>query len=145
MHRFPSSLSLRLDWSELDLYGHINNVAFFKYLQASRINYLEQVGLGALSADGPGPIIAATECRFLQPLHYPGSIVVKASVSFIRHTSFGITHHIYNDAGGLAAEGRDVVVLYHHGTQQKMQITDALRKQIELLEQRDFPIMPEEQ
>ncbi len=38
---FPSKLNIRLDWSEMDMFGHINNVMFFKFMQASRVNYWE--------------------------------------------------------------------------------------------------------
>lgn len=44
---FPVKLPLRIDWSELDLFGHVNNVAYFKYIQASRVNYWELSGLAA--------------------------------------------------------------------------------------------------
>lgn len=39
MDNYNTSLELRIDWSEMDLFGHVNNVAFFKYVQASRVNY----------------------------------------------------------------------------------------------------------
>jgi acyl-CoA thioester hydrolase len=31
--QFPVKLQLRLDWSELDYFGHVNNVSFFKYIR----------------------------------------------------------------------------------------------------------------
>lgn len=45
---YPVKLELRIDWSELDLFGHVNNVAFLKYVQASRINYWETIGVTKL-------------------------------------------------------------------------------------------------
>jgi len=39
MSVFPSKLPIRIDWSEMDLFGHVNNVMYFKYIQASRVNY----------------------------------------------------------------------------------------------------------
>ena len=45
---FPFTLQLRLDWSEMDLFGHINNVSYFKYIQASRVHYWEQSGISKL-------------------------------------------------------------------------------------------------
>ena len=30
-----TQITLRIDWSELDLFGHVNNVAFHKYAQTA--------------------------------------------------------------------------------------------------------------
>ncbi len=45
MELFPLKLRLRIDWSEIDLFGHVNNVATLKYVQAARVNCLEALGL----------------------------------------------------------------------------------------------------
>jgi acyl-CoA thioester hydrolase len=42
---FETKITLRIDWSELDLFGHVNNVAFHKYAQTARLNYVEAIGL----------------------------------------------------------------------------------------------------
>lgn len=36
-----TELNLRIDWSELDLFGHVNNVMYAKYMQASRVHFME--------------------------------------------------------------------------------------------------------
>ena len=137
---FPASLQLRLDWSELDLYGHVNNVAYFKYLQASRIHYWEQIGLASLhESEGIGPMLAATHCDFRKPLHYPGHITIKASITEMRHTSFRIAHRIFDSEGALAAEGHDVIVLFNYRKGLKEAIPQTLRTIVEALECRAFP------
>lgn len=138
--RFPSSLTLRLDWSELDMFGHVNNVMYFRYLQSSRVHYWELIGLDRMApGKGTGPMLASTRCDFRQPLFYPGQITVQASIDFIGNTSFGVYHRILNNAGALAAEGHDVIVLFDYGRGEKMRIPEALRQQIELLEGRTYP------
>ena len=137
---FPISLNLRLDWSELDLYGHINNVAYFKYLQASRINYWEHIGLYTTHQPGDiGPMLAATHCDFRRPLYYPGSIIIRASITEMRRTSFSINHRILDNEGALAAEGRDVIVLFNYRKGVKEVIPQTLRTLVERLEGRAFP------
>src|ERR1700691_4567430 len=97
MNNFPIKLPLRIDWSEMDLFVHVNNVAYFKYIQASRVNYWEISGLaGSFGKTKIGPILLSTSCQFIKPLHYPGNIVIEASIEFIKTTSFGIHHRILN-------------------------------------------------
>lgn len=140
-YRFPSVLQLRLDWSELDLFGHINNVSYFKYLQASRLNYWEMLGLTNWhQEEGIGPMLASTRCDFRKPLHYPGSITIRVSVAEMRTTSFSLYHQILNEKGDLAAEGHDVVVLFHYKNGGKHPLPAELRAKVEELEGRPFPL-----
>ena len=138
---FPSILKLRMDWSELDLYGHINNVSYFKYLQSSRLNYWELLDMDRLSREhGVGPLLASTHCDFRKPLYYPGGITIRASVVEMRNTSFTIYHQILNDEGELAAEGKDVIVLYSYQNNDKYAIPVELRRMVEELEGREFGV-----
>ena len=138
--KFPVSLSLRLDWSEQDSFGHINNVAYFKYIQASRVNYWERLGLNALNDTmETGPLLASAKCDFKKPLHYPGNIVVRASITGLRRTSFSMYHQLIDAAGNMAAEGFDIIVMYNYAKAEKVIITPDIRSLIESLEEREFP------
>lgn len=137
-YKFPVKTSLRLDWSELDLLGHINNVMYFKFLQAARIAYSETIGLHPTTHEGIGFILADSRCSFLKPLYFPGSISVHTSVEFMKTSSFGMIHRIMNDDGVCVAEGHDVVVLYNIGEEKKVHILPELRSKVEELEGRKF-------
>lgn len=139
MHHFPIKLPLRIDWSEMDLFGHVNNVAYFKYIQASRVNYWELTGLAASFQDTKiGPILLSTGCQFIKPVHYPGNIVVEARMEFMKNTSFGIHHRILNSDGELAAEAHDVIVNFDFNRNEKTPISDPFRKAAERIEGRSF-------
>jgi len=125
-------LTLRLDWSEQDLYGHINNVSYFKYQQAARVNFWEAIGLTAQDGtEGLGPLLAAANMRFVLPLHYPGTVRLETEVSFLKNTSFGLHHRMYDEAGTLCAEGEDVVVAFDYSAGEKKLIPDSLRALLE--------------
>lgn len=42
---FPLEIKLRIDWSDLDVYEHINNVNIICYLQSAQVNIWEKSGL----------------------------------------------------------------------------------------------------
>jgi len=135
MNDFPVKLSLRIDWSEMDLFGHVNNVAYFKYIQASRVNYWELTGLSAsFSETKIGPILLSTTCQFFTPLFYPGNIVVECRIEFIKNTSFGIHHRIVNDAQQVVAEAHDVIVTFDFNKNEKVPVSDEFRKAVERIE-----------
>jgi acyl-CoA thioester hydrolase len=138
-HNFPVKLQLRLDWSEMDMFGHINNVMFFKFIQASRVNYWEVTEFHRDYKDkGVGPLLVSSSCQFRKPLFYPGNIVVEARVDFIKNSSMGIHHRILNDKGEIAAEAQDVVVLFDFKKNEKATISEQIREAIEKLEKRKF-------
>lgn len=136
---FPVVLKLRIDWSELDYFGHVNNVTFFKYMQASRVNYWEAIGLAqSYEETKVGPMLASAKCDFRRPLFYPGNIVIRASVELIKTTSFGMVHRILNEEGEVCAEGHDVMVMYDFSRNEKVAIPSIYREKIEELEGRTF-------
>jgi acyl-CoA thioester hydrolase len=141
MHQFPVKLPLRLDWSEMDLFGHINNVAYFKFIQASRVNYWELTGLAAtFSQTKIGPILLSTGCQFIKPLHYPGNIVVECRMEFIKNTSFGIHHRILNNKGEVCAEAHDVIVTFDFNKNEKVAVQEEFRNAVEEIEGRKIDV-----
>jgi acyl-CoA thioester hydrolase len=119
----------------MDLFGHINNVSYFKYIQSSRVNYWEAVGLTRLHTEMKiGPMLASSSCRFFKPLFYPGSIMVQASVTNIGNTSFKMQHQILDINLEIAAEAEDVIVMYDFREGDKVLIPDDIKKKIAELE-----------
>lgn len=127
-----ATLELRIDWSDLDLFGHVNNVAFFKYIQAARVGFCEQIGLTSLNdKTRPGFIIAATNCVFKKTLHFPGTVTVQTTVAWIKNTSFQINHILTDKNGEVAAEAHDVLVVFDYETNQPVLVSEELRKIME--------------
>ncbi|MBA3899002.1 MAG: acyl-CoA thioesterase [Bacteroidetes bacterium] len=136
---FPIKLEIRIDWSELDYFGHVNNVSFFKYIQASRVNYWDNIGITELHLKiNVGSLLASSKCEFKKPLFYPGNIIVRAKVDFIKETSFGFSLQILNAANEVVAEAQDIMVMYDFNKNDKTPFNPALRKKIELIEKRKF-------
>ena len=127
-------LELRIDWSEIDLFGHVNNLAIFKYIQAARVNYMEMIGLMQLQAEiRMGPILASATCQFRKPLFYPGKVTVFCRVDAIKNSSFHLQHEIRNDAGEIAAEAHDIIVMYDFERKHKLNIPEEIKLRITAL------------
>lgn len=128
---------LRIDWSDLDYFEHVNNVSYFKYIQSARVNYWEHIGLAQMHKEtNMGPLLASCKCDFKQPLLYPGNIVVQSRVEFIKNTSFGIHHQILNSNDEVAAEAHDVLVMFDFNTNEKIKFPEVFRDRIEALEKK---------
>ncbi len=115
----------------MDLYGHINNVSYFKYVQAARVNFWELIGLNELHRDqGIGPILIRTACDFRRPLRFPDTIRVETQVSNLGMHSFTLVHDIYAGSGALAAEAEDVILIYNYNEHQKWPVPPEVLEQL---------------
>ncbi len=131
MKGHSTKLELRIDWSEIDLFGHVNNLAIMKYVQAARVSCLESIGLMQSQMEQKtGPILASISCRFRKPLFYPGRVSVYSKVDEIKNTSFRIQYEIYDEQNEIAAEAQDIIVLYDFVKGTKLAIPDDLRKKL---------------
>lgn len=126
---FKLSLTLRIDWSEMDTYQHVNNINFMKYMQSARVQFWDVTGLAKLYDETKkGPMLVSTKCDFKHPLFFPGNVTIETKVEFIKNSSFGLHHMLYNDDGVLCAEGHDVAVCFDFNTDQTFKVSDDLRQ-----------------
>ncbi|MFI5222525.1 MAG: acyl-CoA thioesterase [Bacteroidia bacterium] len=125
-------LKIRIDWSELDMFGHVNNVSYFKYIQASRVNFWQQMGIDVSRKPHPiGLMLASCTCKFMKPLFYPGELFINVTVDFIKNTSFGFHHQLLNEKHELVAEAHDVMVMFDFEKNEKVLIPGELRLKME--------------
>ncbi|CAN5153992.1 thioesterase family protein [soil metagenome] len=137
--KFPLELKLRIDFSELDLFGHVNNVMFLKYIQSARVNYWEQSGIySEFKENKIGPLLVSTSCQFKKQLMYPGDVTIKTGMEFIKNTSFSLHHIIIDQHGDVVAEAQDVLVMFDFNTNEKTAVPLILRESASELEGRDL-------
>jgi acyl-CoA thioester hydrolase len=128
------NLELRIEWVDIDMFGHINNLAIMNYVQSGRVHYLEAVGLMQSQAETRiGPILASATCQFRKPLFYPGKVRVHSTGDNVKNTSFRILHTVYNESDEIIAEAQDIMVVFDFNKQVKTPIPDQFKKRIERL------------
>ena len=128
-----SVINIQIDWADLDLFGHVNNVAFFRYMQSARLRYCEQIGLSSLNEAGKlSFLVASSRCDFRNAIYYPGQVEITSSIIWARNTSFCLKHKIHDREQKIYAEGEDVLVLYDYQRAEKCIIDDQLRQRMGL-------------
>ena len=136
---FQTKLNLRIDWADLDLFGHVNNVMFFKYIQAARVNYCDLIGLTSLNdPEKMSFMVASSHCNFKRPLLYPGTIKVLTRIAYIKTTSLQLSYQILNDKNELCAEAEDVLVTFDYKNKTKIAVPADIRDAIRKLDGRSF-------
>jgi acyl-CoA thioester hydrolase len=126
---YKLSLDLRIDFSDLDMYRHVNNLTFIRFLQSGRVNFWEAAGLSKLFLESnKGAILVSTHCDFKKSLFYPGTATVKTKLAYIRNSSFALDQLILNDQGEVCAEGRDIAVFFDFSEDKSLPIPPDLRE-----------------
>jgi acyl-CoA thioester hydrolase len=138
---YPSKLNIRIDWSDLDVYGHVNNVAYIRYVQTARVQYIMPLELiEQYLSTKISIILASTNIQYLSPLFFPGEAMIETSIDFIKNSSFGFSHRIRNAEGQIVAEAQDVMVYYDFNKNEKVRIPIEIRAKIAAIENRSFDV-----
>ena len=70
---FPVQVRIPVAWGDMDAFNHVNNVVYFKWFESARIAYFEHTeSMGVMRAEGIGPILASTSCRYRAPAELSG-------------------------------------------------------------------------
>lgn len=119
----------------MDLFGHVNNVAFFRYIQAARVHYCEKIGLTSLNVDDClSFMVASSQCRFKKPLRFPGTVLVQTRVDWVKNSSLQLEYVLINDNKEVVAEAEDVLVVFDHHKKEKVYVNHDLREKISGIE-----------
>jgi acyl-CoA thioester hydrolase len=134
--RMVVGIDVPVAWGEQDLFGHVNNIVYFRYFESVRMHYLDRIGVLRSHAElGQGVILASTTCDFLRPVEWPQTVHVRTGTSKVGNTSFTMVYRITDEQGRLVATGSSVLVMYDYNAAQKMPIPQSIREAIATLQQ----------
>jgi acyl-CoA thioester hydrolase len=133
---FPVVVEQNVAWGEMDAYGHVNNIVYFRYFENARLEFFRRLGWPVGERPGGvGPILAATQCRFRKPLSWPDAIAIGARVADMSDDRFTMEHLILSQKwGGIVAEGTALIVTYDYAANAKAMIPDDVRRRIEAMQ-----------
>lgn len=98
-----------ISWGEMDLFGHLNNVHYFRYMEDARIELLDQFQFFQESLYS---VILKNECEYKAPVVYPDQLVTRSYIKNIGNTSFSMCYEIYSEAQQkVVAVGHSVIVM----------------------------------
>ena len=80
---------LRVRWSELDPYGHVNHAAYLTYLEHARIGALESIGwgMGEIERLGRRVVVARADLRFHRSAVAGDELVITSGITELRPAS----------------------------------------------------------
>ena len=121
-------------WSDIDIYGHVNNVAYYSYVDSAIAIFL----MGELRDDlrrfDAIGIVAETSCRYLAEIDFPTRIEIGLATEKVGYSSVVYRFAIFTaDDDTLRATGRFVHVYVDRDERTPTNIPDRIRTIVERL------------
>ncbi|MGW6269800.1 MULTISPECIES: acyl-CoA thioesterase [unclassified Streptomyces] len=116
--------SCPLRWSDMDAFGHVNNVVFLRYLEEARIDFMFRLapGDGSPSFSG-GSVVARHEIDYVRPLvHRHAPVTIESWVTKIGAASLSISYEV-KDPEQVYVRATTIVVPYNLEQQRPRRIT----------------------
>tara|TARA_R110000737_G_C14613343_1_gene491429 strand:- start:1231 stop:1707 length:477 start_codon:yes stop_codon:yes gene_type:complete len=117
-------------WTDSDIYGHVNNVAYLAYFDTALNVALLEHGALDLSAKAEGPIglVVQNGAQFFREITFPAKLSVGVRTEAIGRTSLTWGFGLFDQAGGAcAARGQFIHVYVDRATRRPTPLTPALR------------------
>jgi acyl-CoA thioester hydrolase len=135
---YPVSVSISVQWGEMDALGHVNNARFFTCFESARIALFQRIGVATGGPSATGPILATTSCDFLRPVVFPATLRAGVRVARVGETSIAMEYEIADASPSqgeavVYARGTSVAVIVDYATMKKVRVPDDVRAAIAAL------------
>jgi acyl-CoA thioester hydrolase len=125
-------MTVPIRWGDMDAMGHVNNTAYFLYLETIRIEWMRTIGCQP-DPKGEGPVIVNAFCNFYKQLEYPGDVLLRMYTSDPGRSTFESwgTMERSDNPGVIHAAGGATTVWVDFPAQKSKPLPDWLRKIVE--------------
>jgi acyl-CoA thioester hydrolase len=125
-------LPLQTRWADNDIYGHVNNVAYYGYFDTIVNEYLIAAGALDIHEGDVIGLVVETGCKYFSPLAFPDKLDGALRVAKIGNSSVRYELAIFR-AGedNPAAEGHFAHVYVDRKTRRPVSLPPALRMALE--------------
>ncbi|MFS3127852.1 acyl-CoA thioesterase [Nocardioides sp. Bht2] len=118
---------LQVRFSDVDAYGHVNNVKYFEYFQEARIGYITHVAHDG-SDIGVQFVVAQCDVDYKTPILFRGEpYVVQSWVSHVGRSSF-VMESVILDGDVMLSRARVVMVTFDSKTQSAVPAPERVRQ-----------------
>jgi len=119
-------------FSDVDVYGHVNNVKYFEYYQEARIAFIASLADG--DVDSIRQVVARIDVDYRRPILFrPEPYAVESWVTRIGTTSYDLSSRIVDGpaSGETYSQAEVRLVAYDLAAQRSRPLTDVERSRLE--------------
>ena len=122
-------VSRPVSWGEMDAFGHLNNVHYFRYVEDARIAFLDSLNFFSSSLYS---VILKNECEYRRPVIYPDTLKTTCHITHVGQSSFSMQYDVWSEQQQcLVAQANSIIVLVDQETFKKQSIPLSMRNHLE--------------
>jgi acyl-CoA thioester hydrolase len=126
-------LRVEVPYGDVDAMGHLNNVAYLKYLEWARQRYWLSM-LGSRDFWDIDFVVARAEIDYRSSASMGEVLEVEIHVARMGASSFDFAYRVVRPDGSLVAEAKTTQVCFDWKSRTKKPLTELRRRQIEAFE-----------
>lgn len=114
-------------FGDMDATGHVNNVAFARYVEGGRVPFMRS-GLLPAYDDRQRFVVGNLSIRFREQAYYPGTVRIGTGVLRLGRTSLVLGHGVFSEGKCLASA--ETVMVYIVGGK-AAELSDDMREKLQ--------------
>jgi acyl-CoA thioester hydrolase len=132
-YRHFSTITTR--WNDNDVYGHVNNVIYYSYLDTAVNEYLVRAGFLDIEHGSVIGLVVESHFRYFSPLAFPDVVHIGLRVPQVGRTSVRYEVGVFrNDAHEASAEGYFVHVYVARASNRPEPLPEPLKAALRALQ-----------
>lgn len=121
----------KISWGDMDAFGHVNNVMYYRYVENARISYFDELDIFNYPMN---IVVASNKCQYFSPVVYPDSLKIEVKILEVRNSAFCMHYILWSESQQkIVAESEAVIVCVNKGDGQKILIPPKLKHKILML------------
>ena len=126
-------IPVEVPYGDIDAMGHLNNVAYLRYLEWARQKYWLTMR-GSIDVLDIDLIVARCEIDYRSSSYMGDVLEIEIHVSRMGRSSFDFSYRVTGADGRLVAEATTTQVCYDWRTKRKVPLSEERRREIALFE-----------
>jgi len=123
-------LSIPVRWGDMDSLGHVNNIVYFQFFEAVRMDWFEQFRASHPETAEQGIVIVDNHAEYILPVVCPATAIVRMAAHSPRRSSFVSTYTITVD-NTLTTRGNARIVWVSNADMKSMPLPERVRQLID--------------
>lgn len=129
---YPVIYPQTVAWGDMDAFGHVNNVMYYRYIESARIFYMDMLNIFQQDVY---TVVASNQCKYISPLFYPDQLKIGVRVEELRNSAFRMSYLLWSESQqAYVASGDAVIVCVDNQLMQKMAIPENIKQRIKEIE-----------
>jgi len=139
LEEFKVKTIVKVQWSDMDAYQHVNNVVYVIWGEIARIDYFTTLNIGSFSSLPNklkyAPILGFQSVKYIAPLVYPDTIHIGTKTEEIRDDRIVLKSYYYSEnLKKLIAIKTHEIILFDYKSNKKIPVPKELIDKIRILE-----------